>query len=118
MAAPGACFFSSAHCSFAPSIWRRLLMHAFFWAVVRALTKLGIAIAARRPMMATTIMISTSVKPAFRLDLLMFILFCLRCEQDQWRVIMSTACCSQIATDQPQLTFSNRLASVNLEKYF
>ena len=30
--------------------------------VVRARTKLGIAIAANRPMMATTIMISTSVK--------------------------------------------------------
>src|ERR1043165_4806309 len=86
MAAPGACFFSSAHCSFAPSIWRRLLMQAFFCAVVRAFTKLGIAIAARRPMMATTIMISTSVKPAFRLVLLMFMFFKVRREQDQWRV--------------------------------
>src|SRR5258706_10662624 len=38
-------------------------MHAFIWEVVRALTKLGIAIAASRPMMATTIMISTRVKP-------------------------------------------------------
>jgi hypothetical protein len=27
----------------------------------------------------------------------------LRREQDQWRVIMSTARCSQIATDQPHL---------------
>jgi hypothetical protein len=35
--------------------------------------KLGIAIAARRPMMATTIMISTSVKPDLR-DVLFFIL--------------------------------------------
>jgi hypothetical protein len=41
-------------------------MQAFCCDVVRALTKLGIAIAARRPMMATTIMISTSVKPAVR----------------------------------------------------
>ena len=52
-----------------------------FWAVWRAFTKLGIAIAARRPMMATTIMISTSVKPAFLL-VLVFMLFCL---SDSWR---------------------------------
>jgi hypothetical protein len=48
-------------------------MQAFCCVVVRALTKLGIAIAARRPIIATTIMISTSVKPDFR-DLLVFIL--------------------------------------------
>src|SRR6516225_3566042 len=73
--------FSNAHCWVAPSIWRRLLMHAFICEVVRARTKLGIAIAARRPMMATTIMISTSVKPDLR-DVLFFILtllsFCFR----------------------------------------
>jgi len=40
------------------------LMHAFACEVARALIKLGIAIAAKRPMMATTIMISTNVKPA------------------------------------------------------
>src|SRR2546425_3989947 len=57
----------------APSTWRRLLMQAFCCEVVRALTKLGIAIAANRPMMATTIMISTRVKPDF-LDVLLFIL--------------------------------------------
>src|SRR6266487_5083633 len=51
-----------------------LLMQAFDWEVLRALTKLGIAIAARRPMMATTIMISTSVKPALR-EVLIFICF-------------------------------------------
>src|SRR5580704_984360 len=66
--------FSSAHCCLAPSIWRRLLMQAFICEVVRARTKLGIAIAARRPMMATTIIISTSVKPCLR-DLMFFILF-------------------------------------------
>ena len=55
---------SSAHCCFAESIWRRLLMQAFCCEVARALTKFGIAIAASKPMMATTIMISTSVKPA------------------------------------------------------
>ena len=41
-------------------------MQAFIWAVVRARTKLGMAMAANRPMMATTIMISTRVKPVLR----------------------------------------------------
>lgn len=45
-------------------------MQAFFWAVVRAFTKLGIAIAASKPMIATTIMISTSVKPDLRFVLI------------------------------------------------
>src|SRR5262249_44916471 len=48
-------------------------MQALACEVVRAFTKLGIAIAANKPMMATTIMISTSVKPAF-FDALIFIL--------------------------------------------
>src|SRR5258708_40209573 len=61
--AVGAALNSKAHCCLAPSIWRRLLMQAFFCEVVRARTKLGMAMAANRPMMATTIMISTSVKP-------------------------------------------------------
>ena len=43
--------------------------------VARARTKLGIAIAAKRPIMATTIMISTRVKPALRTVLVVFILF-------------------------------------------
>src|SRR3954470_745340 len=63
---------SKAHCCFAPSNWRRLLMHAFVCEVVRARTKLGIAMAARRPMIATTIMISTRVKPHL-FDILIFI---------------------------------------------
>ena len=50
----------------APSICRKLLMQAFICAVVRAFTKLGIAIEANMPIMATTIMISTSVKPPWR----------------------------------------------------
>src|SRR6516164_7283764 len=66
---------SSAHCCAAASIWRRLLMQAFACEVARAFTKFGIAIAAKRPMMATTIMISTNVKPALRLFLVCFILF-------------------------------------------
>src|SRR5215204_25850 len=65
-AALAACFISKAHCWTAPSIWRRLLMQALACEVVRALTKLGIAIAANNPMMATTIMISTRVKPDLR----------------------------------------------------
>src|SRR6266700_505465 len=64
---------SNAHCCFAPSIWRRLLMQAFVCDVVRARTKLGIAIAARRPMMATTIMISTRVKPELRVRRMFFV---------------------------------------------
>src|SRR5581483_5529220 len=63
---------SKAHCCLAPSIWRRLLMQAFCCEVVRARTKLGIVMAARRPMMATTIMISTRVKPDLR-EVLRFI---------------------------------------------
>src|SRR4051812_25798620 len=63
---------SKAHCCFAPSNWRRLLMQAFCCEVVRARTKLGIAMAASKPMMATTIMISTSVNPCL-FDLLLFI---------------------------------------------
>src|ERR1700744_3788551 len=72
--------FSNAHCWIAPSIKRRLLMQVFLRAVSRALMKFGIAIAAKRPMIATTIMISTSVKPALREDWI-FILRFLRREQ-------------------------------------
>src|SRR6266446_4566844 len=48
-------------------------MQALFCEVLRALMKLGTAIAANRPITVTTIMISTRVKPLLR-DLLMFIL--------------------------------------------
>src|ERR1035438_1268890 len=65
--------FSNAQVWTALSIWRRLLMQAFFCDCVRARTKLGIAIAASKPMMATTIMISTSVNPDL-FDVLFFIL--------------------------------------------
>src|SRR5215471_21777279 len=71
--AAGSFLNSSAHCWMAPSSWRRLLMHAFCCEVVRAFTKFGIAMAANKPMMATTIMISTSVKPDF-FEVLTFIL--------------------------------------------
>src|SRR6267154_5809545 len=51
---------------------RRLLRIELSWAFSRAFTKFGIAIAASNPMMATTIMISTSVKPA-----VLFVLICI-----------------------------------------
>src|ERR1700761_4335472 len=66
--------FSNAHCCFAASMMRRLLIQAFVCEVWRAFTKFGIAIAANRPMMATTIMISTSVKPDLRVLLIAFII--------------------------------------------
>src|SRR6266853_1320682 len=56
---------SRAQVALAPSICLRLAMHALFWLAVRALTKLGIAMAASKAMMATTIMISTRVNPEF-----------------------------------------------------
>src|SRR5215469_6400658 len=52
-----------------------LLMQAFCCEVARAFTKLGIAMAANKPMMATTIMISTRVKPALRDCFICFILY-------------------------------------------
>ena len=47
-------------------------MQAFFWETVLARTKLGTAITAAKPMMPTTIKISTIVKPDLR-DVLIFI---------------------------------------------
>ena len=55
--------FENAANSFAADIWRRLLTHAERIESVRALRKEGIAKAASMPMIATTIMISTSVNP-------------------------------------------------------
>ena len=54
-------------------------MQAFCCEVARALMKLGMAMAANRPIMATTIIISTRVKPALRevLFVFMFLLFVL-----------------------------------------
>src|SRR5476649_2384822 len=75
MAAPVDSFASKANWLAAASIWRRLLMQAFCCEVARAFTKFGIAMAAKRPMMATTIMISTSVKPALRMFFIVFIVF-------------------------------------------
>src|SRR5580698_4722187 len=68
---------SRAHSFTAAVIWRMLLIQAFCCEVARAFTKLGIAMAASKPMMATTIMISTRVKPALRDCFICFILFLL-----------------------------------------
>src|SRR6266404_306151 len=82
-----ASFASNAYCCTAPSYWRRLLMQAFACDVVRALTKLGIAIAAKSPIMATTIMISTRVKPALFDALLFILILSRRRERGHRRVI-------------------------------
>src|SRR6516162_4779734 len=68
-------------------------MQAFICEVVRARTKLGIAIAAKRPMMATTIIISTSVKPALLILLILILAifaFLLRRELSNRLVIIIT----------------------------
>jgi hypothetical protein len=57
--------FSKAHCSFAPSIFCRFSWHALPREFSLALRNPGTAIAIRIPMIATTIMISTRVKPFF-----------------------------------------------------
>src|SRR5476649_2505728 len=93
MAAPVDSFASKANWLAAASIWRRLLMQALACEVARAFTKFGIAIAANRPMMATTIMISTKVKPALRRFFVIFILrafISMRCEQNDRLVIIIT----------------------------
>src|SRR5713101_8346447 len=83
-------------------------MQAFICEVVRALMKLGIAIAARRPMIATTIIISTNVKPDLR-EVLMFILclsLYLRRERSDRRV-------SIITTSVHLLPAANHIAKVS-----
>src|ERR1022692_5114068 len=83
---------SNAQVWTALSIWRKLLIQAFFCDCVRALTKLGIAIAANKPMMATTIMISTNVKPDLWdiLFFILFFLFCSRRERSNRRICIIT----------------------------
>src|ERR1022692_2193509 len=90
--ADGDFLFSRAQVWVAPSIWRRLLIQAFFCDCVRARTKLGIAIAASKPMMATTIMISTNVKPDLWdvLFFILFFLFCSRRERSNRRICIIT----------------------------
>src|SRR3954467_14983346 len=64
---PGLLPFSMAYWSLAASIMRQVSSVAVAWERLRARRKLGTAIAARSAMIATTIMISTRVKPE-RLD--------------------------------------------------
>src|SRR5205809_5117836 len=98
---------------------RRLFRIELSWAFSRAFTKFGIAIAANNPMMATTIMISTSVKPAF-----LFVLICMTNlsvvsargvnQAKGWLLLllhMFTYCplqprCSTLANGMPQSTFA------------
>src|SRR2546429_8231681 len=90
-------------------------MQAFICDWVRARTKLGIAIAARRPIMATTIMISTSVKPDF-LDVLIVILtlpFCFwRCELHNRRVFLITVFVYKIPAGTAELLFGEPMAKM------
>ena len=62
-----------AQVAFAPSICFKLAIQALVWLLVRALTKFGIAIAANRPMIATTIIISMSVNPICRFTFMAFL---------------------------------------------
>src|SRR5579859_216080 len=94
-----------------------LLMQAFCCDVARAFTKLGIAMAASKPMMATTIMISTRVKPALR-DCFICFMFSFFCSELRWNItagglydcmfVHLIACNNRIlsmkvATDVPEL---------------
>src|ERR1700752_5006865 len=63
--------FSRKYWSAAAASWRALLRTALSCEEVRTFWKAGIAIAARRPMMTTTIMISTRGKPLEVLRLFM-----------------------------------------------
>src|SRR3954467_4727754 len=63
---PGLLPFSMAYWSLAASIMRQVSSVAVAWERLRARRKLGTAMAARSAMIATTIMISTRVKPERR----------------------------------------------------
>src|SRR6267142_558380 len=67
---------SIENCWMAESICRMLLMQAVACDLARECTKLGMAMAANKPMMATTIIISTNVKPAWLVGSAVFILCC------------------------------------------
>src|ERR1035437_5466169 len=91
-------------------------MQAFFCDCVRARTKLGIAIAARRPMMATTIMISTSVKPDLR-EVLFFILayvFMSRGVNSQQAGYYDYGYCSLIACCNRTSLQANQMPSISI----
>src|SRR5438094_5880540 len=79
--APAPVLLSRAHWSFEFSIMRRLLRIELSWPLSRALSALGVDIPANNPMMATTIMISRSVKPLLRLAFICIIRFSFLCYQ-------------------------------------
>src|SRR3989338_4554188 len=85
---PLAALFSIAHCSLAASISRRLLIQALDRAALRAWMKFGTAIAANRPMIATTIMISTSVKPSMLLRIFILVLLIYPKESGRFKEIL------------------------------
>jgi hypothetical protein len=86
-------------------------MQVFLRAVSRALMKFGIAIAANRPMMATTIMISTSVKPALR-EVWIFILPLQRGVNLRQAGLFITAFLFTYCLTRPQSPLSNSRANV------
>src|SRR5436190_19980049 len=71
----GGRWFSAAHCSLAPSMFLRLRAQTRCCVVAMACRKLGIAIAASRPMMATTTMISMKVNPYLCFVFMAFLIF-------------------------------------------
>src|SRR5204863_8272734 len=96
----------------------RLAMQAFFWLAVLALTKLGMAMAASSPMIATTIMISTRVKPRFRRDKESIFIFLLSSRREQSEGILDKFRRSLIASanrgsdiSNPDATGGNRSAA-------
>src|SRR5579883_889371 len=105
--------FSNAHVCLAPSICRRLLMQALDWALRRARTKFGMAMVANRPMMATTIMISTSVKPPVRDSLIFILCSFLAAARTGCRRVYNIMynCKSGIACDPPRLDPGQMLLS-------
>src|SRR5476649_1381040 len=65
--------FSIKYCWAAAPSNRPSLITVFSIELMRTFWNAGIAMAARRPMMTTTIMISTRVKPWFERDVFMFL---------------------------------------------
>src|SRR5580692_9522688 len=99
-----------------------LLMQAFCCEVARAFTKLGMAMAASKPIMATTIMISTRVKPALRDCFILFMFqlsLCQRSERRNRRVIMITFVFTglPVTTAETQAAVTANLCPSQLSNY-
>ena len=82
---------------------------------MRALTKLGIAIAANKPMMATTIMISTRVNADF-FDFWIFILFAFVCIAEYAKATSEVCLSDAVPFTYRQLLFAG-LGVANLEPH-